>query len=384
MCRILFKIFKRPVQKLQHLFNISRFCHRITPIWDINYLTVFLRSVRLCGEGRFLPAEAFRLGLFRPNLSPCELSKYISRKNLTKVQKSLNPVQWAPLLKDKSIFYRHCMALDVPIPKLYAVFFNRTAGWSYDGSALRNRDEWKRFLDSQLPSEFVIKPVTAAYGRGVNFFSRTMQGFIDASARPYKAVDIYDTMLSGAEDDGFLIQQRLMNHPELVHLSGTEFLQTVRIITFVGSDSNCHILHAHFKPIIDRYMVDTFLHGLTGNAEALVSLADGVLKPANQITSSGEGIKTIYKHPKTGISFEGFQLPLWSEACRLVKETSFKFLPIRTIGWDVALTPNGPCILEGNIWWDPPNQHRDMDIILNMLAPRPSADDSCLFATYIL
>lgn len=368
MCRSLFKIFKRPVQKLQHLFSIARFCHRTTSIWSTNYLTVFLRSVRLCNEERFLPAEAFRLGLFRPNLSPTELSKYTSRKKLTKIQKSLNPVQWAPLLKDKSIFYKYCMALDVPIPKLYAIFFNRNAGWSYNGSVLRSRDEWERFFDSQLPSEFVIKPVRAAYGRGVNIFSKIKEGFIDAFARLYKAVDIYDTMLSSAEEDGFLIQQRLKNHAELVYLSSTEFLQTVRIITFVDSDYKCNILHAHFKPIVDQHVIDTFLQGLTGNVEAPVSLADGILKPANQITSSGEGIKTIYQHPKTGISFEGFKLPLWAEACRLVKETSLQFLPIRTIGWDVALTPNGPYILEGNIWWDPPNQHRIMDIILNAMS----------------
>ncbi len=358
-----FKIFKRPVKKARYLFDIAKFCRRITPIWNINYLTVFLRSVRLCDEGRFLPDEAFRLGLFRPNLSTDELSKYISRKKLTKIQESLNPVQWAPLLKDKSIFYRYCMTLDVPIPKLYAVFFKGVAGWSYSGSVLSNRNEWERFIDSQLPSEFVIKPVRSAYGRGVNIFSKTKDEFVDASARLYKAVDIYDTMLSSAEEDGILIQQRLKNHAELVRLSNTEFLQTVRIITFVDSDYKSNILHAHFKPIVGRHVVDTFLDGLTGNIEAPVSLADGILKLANQITSSGEGIKTIYKHPQTGVSFEGFKLPLWTEACKLVKETSLKFLPVRTIGWDVALTPNGPCIVEGNIWWDPPNQHRIMDVL---------------------
>ena len=363
------EIFKRQVRTLLQLLQIAKFCSKITPYYNIRFPGVLLHALRLCRKERFEPREAFRLGLFRPNLSPAELSKYISRKNLTKVQESLNPPSWAALTKDKSIFYRYCMALGVPIPKLYAVFFKRVAGWSYNGSFLKNRDEWKRFFDSRLPSDFVIKPAYGAYGRGVNIFSRTEEGFIDASARPYKAVDIYDTMLSSAEDDSFLIQQRLRNHPELVRLSGTESLQTVRIITFVGSDYQCHILHAHFKPIIGQHVIDTFLQGLTGNVEAPVSLADGVLNPANQITSSGEGIKTIPKHPKTNVSFEGFELPLWVEACSLVKETALKFLPIRTIGWDVALTPNGPCIVEGNIWWDPPNQHRDMDIILNMLSP---------------
>ena len=362
------KTFKREIKKLQWLFNLAIFSHKIVPIWNINYFKVFLHAIHLCRNERFMPAEAFRLGLFRPNLVPIELSKYISRKKLTKVQESLNPPSWATLLKDKSIFYRYCMALDIPIPKLYGIFIKRVAGWSYKGSALRNRDDWKRFFDNQLPQEFVIKPVRGAYGRGVNIFRKTEKGFIDAFAKLYTAADIYDMMFLSIDDDSFLIQERLKNHLYIVRISSTEALQTVRIITFIDSDYQCHILHAHFKTIVDHRVIDTFLDGLTGNIEASVTLTNGVLKPANQITSSGEGIRTVHKHPKTGISFEGFKLPFWTEACSLVKEAAPKFLPIRTIGWDVALTPNGPYIMEGNIWWEPPNQHRDMDIILNVLS----------------
>jgi len=128
MCEILVKTFKRPVKKFLRLFRIANFCHKLTPVWSINYLRCFLRAVRLCSKERFSPDEAFRLGLFRPNISPDESSKYISRKKLTKVQEAVNPVSWAFLLKDKGIFYRYCMALGVPIPKLYAIFFRKTAG----------------------------------------------------------------------------------------------------------------------------------------------------------------------------------------------------------------------------------------------------------------
>lgn len=370
------------VRTLKQLFRIAQFCHKITPFYNPKYPGTFLHAVRLCNKEEFLPDEAFRLGLFKPAFSPDESSpaspvrdaargtayKYISRKKLTKVQEAANPASWAFLLKDKSVFYRYCMALGLPIPKLYAIFFRKTAGWSYNGSALTTRDDWKIFFSSWLPSEFVIKPTRGAYGQGLNIFTRSDRGFIDAFGKLYTARHLYDFMFSHPKADSFIIQQRLKNHPELIRLGGTQSLQTVRIITFVDSNGQCRILHAHLKPIIGRHIVDTFIDGLTGNVEAAISLDNGQLKPANQITSTGAGIEIIPIHPETGVSFDQFQLPSWPQTCRLVKEAAPKFLPVRAIGWDVALTPDGPCIVEANIWWDPPNQHHCIKTILDVLS----------------
>ncbi|MBN9282025.1 MAG: hypothetical protein J0H37_07220, partial [Hyphomicrobium denitrificans] len=52
---------------------------------------------------------------------------------------------------------------------------------------------------------------------------------------------------------------------------------------------------------------------------------------------------------------EGFRLPDWTLVTELALRAARTFLPLRTIGWDIALTPDGPVIVEGNRWWDPPN-----------------------------
>jgi len=362
------KVFKLPVRVVQQLFRIVRFCGRATPFWSTGYLRVFLRAIRLCWDEGFLPKEAFRLGLFDPELVPSKLAKYISRKKMTKLQESINPISWTPLVRDKGIFYRYCMVLGIPIPKLYAIFCKSTAGWSHKGSILTSQDDWKRFLGMEIPPEFVIKPTLGSFGRGLNIYSRIDGEFIDTFGKSYTAEDIYETISSTPQYDSFVIQERLESHPALVQLSGTKFLQTVRITTFVDANSLCHILHAFFKPIMRHNVTDNFKHGQSGNMQDEVSLDDGVLKSAVMLEPNGSGIKTVSAHPKTGVSFEGFQLPLWVEACGLAKETALKFLPMRTIGWDVALTPNGPIILEGNNWWEPLNIHQCMDTIVNILS----------------
>ena len=365
--------FFEPVKRFEHqvrdFFRIVRFCRIATPIYSSDYLKVFCRALRLWRKEKFSPKETFQFGLFKPDLSNTELSKCASTAKMTKILLSINPVSWQPLVRNKSIFYRYCTTLGVPVPKLYAIFFKTNAGWSYNGSALAGRDDWENFFNLRLPSEFVIKPSDAFLGRRVNAFTRTDRGFADSSGKQYTAADIYDDLFSDPKYDSFIIQEHLKNHPELIRLSDTQSLQTIRIITYVDTSGCCHIIHANLKLILGQAVVDNWQRGLTGNATALASLSDGLLLgPAVAVTQNGSGLRTIPTHPKTGIPFDQFRLPFWSDVCSLVKDTALKFLPVRTIGWDVALTPDGPVILEGNMWWSAPNQHRRMDIILEALS----------------
>ena len=38
----------------------------------------------------------------------------------------------------------------------------------------------------------------------------------------------------------------------------------------------------------------------------------------------------------------------------LAKALAVAFMPMRAIGWDIAVTPEGPVCVEGNARWDPP------------------------------
>lgn len=54
-------------------------------------------------------------------------------------------------------------------------------------------------------------------------------------------------------------------------------------------------------------------------------------------------------HPVSGLEYEGFQLPLWGDVVSLVKDLHKRFFRgFMLIGWDVALTENGPVVLEIN------------------------------------
>lgn len=339
------------------------FCHRIVPVWHPGYLRVYSRALRICRQGRFEPYEAYRLGLFQPKFDDSRLIYFTSRKITTKLQKAVNPALWEPLLKNKGLFYRYLMALGIPIPRLYAIFFQKVPGWSPDGSILASRADWERLIMTISPDEFVIKPCTGAFGEGFGVFTRVSGEFKDTSGNTVKAVDIYDLMRADTEVDAFVVQERLRNHPEICRLNPSEFLQTVRVTTFIDHAGICQVLFAYVKLISGRNITDNIRSGLSGNMLVLIRTEDGTLGPGRITPPDGKGAQFFNRHPQTGVEFETFKIPRWPEITALAKKAAVNFLPLRTIGWDIAITPADIKIVEGNIWWNPLNLSRWKDVI---------------------
>lgn len=53
-------------------------------------------------------------------------------------------------------------------------------------------------------------------------------------------------------------------------------------------------------------------------------------------------------HPQSQAVFAGCQIPYFREAVELVQQAALEIPEIRYIGWDVAITEDGPVIIEGN------------------------------------
>jgi len=54
------------------------------------------------------------------------------------------------------------------------------------------------------------------------------------------------------------------------------------------------------------------------------------------------------EHPKSHIKFDGFQIPCFEEAKKMVLEASLRSDKILVVGWDIAISEKGPIIIEGN------------------------------------
>jgi hypothetical protein len=313
----------------------------------------------------FTASESFLWGLADPRASSADLAGCMSKRRLHRRQDRMNPTRFRSLTQDKAVFYAFCTGSGIPVPDLYAVI-GATFSWCPDGSTFSSRAACEEFLSVGLPEAFVVKPASGTYGRGFMAIRRADGAFVDHTGSSMTAAALYDALARDARYRKFVVQQRLESHPALVRLSDTRALQTVRMVTYAGRGDQPSLLFATLKVIGGQSISDNFSFGRGGNLLVDVDLETGALRTAVSAIPGGVGLAPVPAHPKTGVPFDGFRLPWWAEARDLLSTVAAKFSPLRTVGWDVALTPDGPIVVEGNIFWDPlQNAHRRMATFLD-------------------
>jgi hypothetical protein len=140
-----------------------------------------------------------------------------------------------------------------------------------------------------------------------------------------------------------LIEEYIIQHKDLMELSPSG-LNTVRIITQLNGNQ------VEFIAGRLRISVNSHVDNMAaGNLAAAIDLQTG--------TVIGNGVYSdITKpeqevHPVTGKPIKGFMLPFWDEVTELAKNAAFHTPENRSVGWDIAITPDGPELIEGNHNW---------------------------------
>jgi glutathione synthase/RimK-type ligase-like ATP-grasp enzyme len=197
----------------------------------------------------------------------------------------------------------------------------------------------------------VIKPNRSSCGKGVRVFRRQGDMLIDGEGRSWTPEALLESV-SAHSKRAHIIQERVFNHEDLAVLSGAAGLQTVRVVTILDRVGDPRILGAFFRAIVGNNWVDNIDMGRTGNLWVLLDAATGTMTEATMV---GNGHTQVTHHPDTGREFAGQVIPMWAGVLDLARRAARAVWPVRTVGWDIAVTPSGPVLLEGNVWYAPPN-----------------------------
>jgi hypothetical protein len=275
----------------------------------------------------------------------------------------LNDNNWKGVLDNKWFFHLHFSQFGFPVPRMYGMYLPGS-GLTVAGKPLGNRTELRALLEELRPESLVIKPVGGIMGHGVMVLTELQYangdisavsnegrvlGFDEIAAKLDTPPDVHYRMRTYELDlPGYVLQARLKQHPFLDGIAPFT-LNTIRVVTLLDLDQKVHV---HFSILrIGRRgsSADNWDRG--GISVALDPgcgvLGRGVLKPKY-------GSQRVEVHPDTGTRFSGLQMPFWKEVLDLCTRAARVTPNLRSVGWDIALTPEGPVIVEGNPDWDLP------------------------------
>lgn len=143
----------------------------------------------------------------------------------------------------------------------------------------------------------------------------------------------------------FVVQKCLRNHPAINRIYPGS-INTIRLVTIKDpSTNNAEPFAAILRIGAHGHQVDNWAMG----GLAIKINSDGTLA-TEAFYKPGYGTKTN-THPDTEVTFDKIKIPFYEECKALCCEFHQK-LAIHSIGWDVAITPDGPVIIEGNDNWE--------------------------------
>lgn len=339
----------RPMQgflrkRISSLHRLSVAAHH----YNTSLLYQIRRFKRLHDRQLFSLDDALFWGLTDPALATEETDGYLSREAATRLRARVNAPSAFITVNDKACFYRLCRENALPVPATFGVLDRAPA----PARATRSIDFHNVHVDlDELPDgEIIAKPACGMKGIGLHLFDKRGNSFF-MDGREMDAPALRHFLRTEIPDDEIILQRRLVSHPLLSELSGGNAVQSARIVTFLDSRGIAHILFARFKFVRKISLIDNFADGETGNFVADIDVESGRIIKVVKKTPGLVGLQPITHHPDTGRSLL-VTLPCWHEAVRLSLEGARRFKNLRSLGWDIALTPEGPIILEANQEWE--------------------------------
>lgn len=242
-----------------------------------------------------------------------------------RLRKQVQPFEYLILFDDKEICNLLCRGIDkVAVPDYYGVI-------SHDM-------DYKKLLDNLLLSSgherLIVKPVNGSAGQGI---SMVVRNYGDTTVRSGSAeCDLDDFVLL----DRSIVQSVIKQSEEIARISPGS-VNTIRVVTLYTVDGEAIIISASMRFGVGNAFIDNWS---AGGIAVGVDHANGMLR---NIAYDKNG-KQYRSHPVSNIYFEGLQLPHWPAVIEMATAVQKACPFFKLLGLDVALTVNGPVLVEVN------------------------------------
>ncbi|MFT3946709.1 MAG: sugar-transfer associated ATP-grasp domain-containing protein [Agriterribacter sp.] len=282
---------------------------------NISSLALYKEILSSCFKYNVSLMDYFKLRFFDKTKE--QRSEYAGMGFMYEYQLKMNPKGSRDVLEDKVKFLKH---------------FNEFSGRKW--ATLAMLEQSKGLLESFLNQE--QGKVVLKYSKG-----QAGQEVQVIETKNMSAEDLLNFMKEGNFD---LIETFVVQHDDLMKIA-PRGLNTVRIVTQLTANNNVIIIGTSLRLSIYEN-VDNMRAGniaLPLDPETGITTDSGVYADISK-----EDVRT---HPLTGLNLVGFKVPYWHECKEMIMKAALLIPENKSIGWDIAITNNGPLLIEGNHNW---------------------------------
>lgn len=295
------------------------------------------REMRQCrkGPGRINKLDYFTYRLYEKD--EAQRQEFISDWMHWPIHKFCQDPEQSPITVDKSRCTETLLEAGIPTIPIRAVV-DPVRGRYGNSRTITTDDDFRHFFQSsKLPLFAKPNSLLGSFGafriEGADAETLTINGdeqvVIDGAL---------DGLMAGVP---YVIQPVIENHEAVAEIASS--LATIRTVNFVSS-GEVRMAAAVLKLPVGGNIADNFWR--SGNLLADVDPKTGILERV--VAGTGPDQVEHSDHPNTGAQLVGRELPQWDEVQELNHRVAELFSGIRYQSQDIALTPDGPVVVEVN------------------------------------
>lgn len=257
----------------------------------------------------------------------------------------LNPIKYYILARNK--YFAHKMLENTGVRKseLYC-YYEPEARYILSDEKASCIQEVIRILKQKNAHSCVIKTTEGTHGSGVSVFKNIEFVNDDAVLTRFDGEEI---LLSSLLNNDSLIFESVVHQTTQFSSFNASSVNTIRVITTLHPNGSAKVVAAIIRIGRAGKCVDNA--GSGGNVDVGVDVETGELKHAFQF-DGWRNITEIDKHPDSGNQLKGVFINNWQGIVKDIESFQQAFPYCKAAGWDIAITDEGPVVIEVNDFWD--------------------------------
>ena len=243
------------------------------------------------------------------------------------------------ILRDKLLFSYYAVINSIPTPLIRGIL-SSDGFYNLEKKTKFSIDDFSKQIKE---GKYVLKLIAGECADGVYFLNKKDDVFLINDK-----VFTKDKLKQLVGRNTFIFQDIISNQHEGINKIFSKSINTIRLVTvFDKREQKAIPFSAVLRVGCGVNNVDNWAAG---------GLAIGIDLESGKLGKNGfykPKLGTMVNiHPDTGFIFEDYIMPYWNESLKIALSFHERLKDVHSIGWDIAITDNGPVFIEGNDNWE--------------------------------